>query len=162
MKRRIAIFLLFLILLPGCGKQQEAPQTVAIGNPWSDWATLREAETAVGFLYGLPEEIPEAYAAAAFRTMNGELLEIIYRDGDSEIRVRKQAGEGQDLSGDYTSYDSCTLEDYATGSVARYHLSESNACKLVISSSGYSWSVTAPDGFAGDCEAYLLGQILKS
>lgn len=159
--KKLAVILLCLFLLPGCGKQEPAPQTVAIANPWSDWATLQDAETAAGFSFGLPEEIPDACTAAAYRTMNGELLEVIYRSEDTEVRVRKQKGEGQDLSGDYTPYDSCTTEDHPTGSVSRYHLSGSPACKLIISTGGYSWSITAPDGFPGGCEAWLLEQILE-
>ena len=103
--KKLIIFLLAFLILPvlliGCGKQQPQAQTTFIGNPWSDWTSMEEAENAAGFSFGLPEVIADGYTAAAFRTMNNQLIEIIYRDGDSEIRVRKQAGEGQDISGDY-------------------------------------------------------------
>lgn len=161
MRKYIAIILSFLMLSAlfiGCGKQESQSQTTFIGNPWSDWDSLQEAETAVGFPFGLPETIGN-YTAAAFRTMNNELIEIIYRDGDSEVRVRKQAGEDQDISGDYNQYDICTEETIHSGTVTHYQNSESNALKQVISYNGYSWSVTASDGFPGDSNRDFLNLI---
>ena len=164
MKKRISIILSCLLLstlFMGCGKQESQSKTTFIGNPWSDWASLEEAEAAVGFSFGLPEVIADSYTAAAFRTMNNALLEIIYRDGDSEIRIRKQAGEGQDISGDYNQYDTCTQETIHGGTVVHYHDSDNNAMKQVISCNGYSWSITASDGFPGDSNADLLNLIFS-
>lgn len=158
--KKIFLFCLILsVLMCGCGRQKEQTQTVSIGNPWSDWETLAEAEAAVGFSFGLPTEIGDSCTAEAFRTMSGELLEVIYRSGDSQIRVRKQKGEGQDISGDYTQYDICTQETIGTATVTGYRDSRSNAEKLLISCGGYSWSVTAPDGFHGACAADFVNRI---
>ena len=162
MKKRMIVILSFLILsvlLIGCGKEQPQAQTTFIGNPWSDWTSMEEAEAAAGFSFGLPEVIADGYSAAVFRTMNNQLIEIIYRNGDSEIRVRKQAGEGQDISGDYNKYNISAEETIRGGTVTHYHNSESNALKQVISYNGYSWSVTASDGFPGDSNRDFLNLI---
>ena len=77
MKKWISLSLLCFIILAmfaGCANQtaaqQQASQSLMIANPWSDWDTLKEAETAVGFSFGLPEVIAEDYEAVSFRTMN--------------------------------------------------------------------------------------------
>ena len=158
MKKCITLVLCCLILFAGCGKQESQSQTTFIGNPWSDWESLQEAETAVGFTFGLPESIGN-YTAAAFRTLNNELIEIIYRDGDSEVRVRKQTGEGQDISGDYNQYDTCTEEAMNGGTIVHYHNSHNNAVKQIISYDGYSWSITASEAFPEDANRDFLNLI---
>ena len=163
MKQVIAMILLFLtafVCLVRCWAQeaQREPQnqTAAIGNPWSDWDSLEEAETAVGFYLDLPEVISDRYTAAVFRTMNNELLEVIYCDGETEVRVRKQKGEGKDISGDYNQYDTCTEESYGEATVITYRNSGGNAVKQRISAQGYSWSLTAPEGYWGDsCQDFV-------
>ena len=151
--------------LAGCANQRPEPETTAqraaIGNPWSQWASLEEAEAAVGFSFGLPEVISGHYTAEAYRTLNNELLEVIYRDGDFEVRVRKQKGEGQDISGDYNQYDTCTEYPFGSGTLTNYHNTGSPALKQVISCDGYCWSLTAPDGYWGDSNADFLNRILE-
>ena len=156
MKKFIAILfcLVFPVLFAGCGttkaEEETVSQTAQIGNPWSTWTSAAEAEQAVGFSFGLPDVIADTYAAEAYRTMNNELLEAIYRDGDSEIRVRKQAGEGQDISGDYNTYEFCDEQNTNGGTVTSWHNSGDNAVKQIVSYQGYSWSFVASDGWWGE------------
>lgn len=167
MKRVAAMILLCLAVsacFTGCGspqvEQEEKTKTAAIGNPWSDWDSMEAVESAAGFSFGLPEVIADCYTAAAFRTLNDELIEVIYRDGDLEVRVRKQKGENQDISGDYNQYDTCTEESYGEATVITYRNSGSNAVKQLISDQGYSWSVTAPEGYWGDSCQDFVNEIL--
>ena len=143
-------------ILVGCGNQTDEPeqisQSVGIANPWSDWSSMEEAEAATGFAFGLPEVIADSFTAAAYRTLNNELIEIIYRDGDSEICVRKKAGEGQDISGDYNQYDTGTEDSFDGGTVIRYCNSGDNAVKQLVSYKGYSWSLVASNGFGDDSD----------
>ena len=161
MKRFVMATLLCLIISAccvGCGNQKK--QTTTIANPWSDCASLKEAENAAGFSFGLPETIADGYTAAAFRTQNNELIEVIYREEDSEVRVRKQKGEGQDISGDYNNYDTCTEETVNGAVVTTCHNADNNAVKQTISYQGYSWSLTAPDGYWGDSNWDFVNHIL--
>ena len=169
MKKTIVIILFCLIVSSvfiGCEQravaQETISQTTAIGNPWSDWVTLEEAEDAVGFSFELPETIAGSYEAIAFRTLNDELIEVIYQDEDWEIRVRKQKGEGQDISGDYTQYDTITEAQFGEGLITTYQNSNDNALRQMISCEGYTWSLTAPNGYWGDSNADFLNAILKS
>lgn len=163
MKRLVSLMLLYVMaasFLIGCSTPKTEAQKTAIANPWLDWETLEQAEEEVGFSFGLPEIIGGSYKATAFRTMNKELMEVIYRDGDREARVRKCSGEGQDISGDHNTYDTCTEESFGEGTVATYQNSGSNSLKQVISCNGFSWSVTAPEGFAGDNNHDFVNLIL--
>ena len=168
MKNVVSIILVCLLIpavFIGCGtqtvEQDQGSQMVAMGNPWSDWDSMEEAEEAVGFSFELPEVIGDRYTAVAFRTMNNELIEIIYRDAEHEIRVRKQKGEGLDISGDYTQYDICTEENINGAAITHYHTSDSTAVKQLISYGGYSWSIVAYDGYQGDSDLALVRQILE-
>ena len=166
-KTALTVLLCFaaFAILVGCGNQADEPeqisQAVAIGNPWSDWASMEEAETAAGFSFGLPEVIADSFTASAYRTLNNELIEIIYRDSDSEICVRKKVGEDQDISGDYNQYDTCTEETFDGGTATCYWNSGSNAVKQLVSCNGYSWSLVAPDGYENDSEWDFVKEISK-
>ena len=166
MKKDVSVLLVCLLLSAlcvGCGNQKAEPTqtttTTAIGNPWSDWDSLEDAESAVGFSFGLPDVIADRYHAVSFRTLNGELIQVVYSDEDSEICVRKQAGNVQDISGDYNEYETCTEEDHTGGTITTYRNSDNNAVKQIISYNGYSWSLVAPNGFWGDSNQDFVNMI---
>ena len=168
MKRFVTILLLCVVvsvLFAGCGTETAdtgiggTSQSAAIGNPWSDWTSMEEAEAAVGFSFGIPEVIADSFTAAAFRTLNDELIEIIYLDGDCEICVRKMAGEDQDISGDYNQYDICTEETIDGGTIVYYYNSGNNAVKQLISYKSYSWSLVAPNGCGDNSDWSLVRAI---
>ena len=168
MKKVIVIILLCLItfsFLIGCENpkvvHKTKSQTTSIGNPWSDWETVDEAEAATGFSFGLPEVVADSYQSVAFRTLNRELIEVIYHDEDLEVRVRKQKGEGQDISGDYNQYDTCTEETFDGGTSSYYCNSGNNAVKQLISYKGYSWSLVAPNGYGDDSNWDFASEVLE-
>ena len=168
MKQRTIGFLLVCLILfavcAGCGNQTEPQpaQTAAIANPWSDWDSIEEAESATGFSFGLPEVIADSYTAVSIRTLNTELIEVVYRDEGFEVRVRKQKGEGQDISGDYNKYETCTEQTYNGGTITNYHNSDNDALKQLISYNGYSWSLVAPNGCWGDSNRDFVSKIWES
>lgn len=166
MKKVVSIILLCLIISTiyvGCGKQmkenEQISQTATIGNPWSDWDSIEEAESVIGFSFGLPEVIADSYNAVSVRTMNDKLIEVVYCDKDFEVCVRKQKGEGQDISGDYNKYETCTETNYSGGTITNYHNSDNNAVKQIISYKGYSWSLVAPNGCWGDSNWDFVSKI---
>ena len=77
-----------------------------IANPWHDSSTLSEAEKDAGFDITIPESFLDS-KPESFRSMTDDMLEIIYRDTASleVFRVRKSNAAGEDISGDYNSYD---------------------------------------------------------
>lgn len=84
-----------------------APETdgVSIANPFTDCATLEEAEGVAGFDIEVPDTLFVKYDRLVFRAIKDNMIEIIYRNGENtdEIRIRKAKG-GDDISGDYTEY----------------------------------------------------------
>ena len=166
MKKAISIILLCLIISTisvGCGNQmvmrENVSQTAAIGNPWSDWDSIEEAESVIGFSFGIPEVIADSYDAVSIRTLNNELIEVVYRNEGFEVCVRKQKGEGQDISGDYNEYETCTETHYNGGTITNYHNSNNHAVKQIISYKGYSWSLVAPNGYWGDSNWDFMSKI---
>ena len=139
----------------GCQKEEEKENLVQMGNPWTDHAALKDAESAVGFPLEIPETIG-AYTAEVFRVLNGELLEVRYINGDSEVTVRKQAGEGQDISGDYTQYPTVSLTDADGYSVEAR--TDGTVTSAIISTGGYSYSVYAPCSAAEEFISAITGK----
>lgn len=158
--RRAFSPLLFALCLLLCACAGNEPESVGLPNPWSDHASLHEAEKEAGTELGLPEELG-SFKAEVFRTMSGGLLEVIYRASDDvEIRVRKLAGEAQDISGDYSSYTQIHEE---TIDGAEITIKTQDAATLIlVSHGGYSWSVSAQDGFGNDNAGVFIDAILLS
>ncbi len=82
----------------------DAPMSMQIANPWSEFDSLEEAEADAGIEIELPESY-QGFNHRIYRSMQGEMLEIIYQDADGKegFRIRKSRDAG-DISGDYNSY----------------------------------------------------------
>ena len=165
MKKSVCVILLCLIacvVCAGCGdKTADQGLSATMGNPWSDWSSIGEAESAVGFSFGLSQTVADSYSAQHISTMNNELIQVVYRDGDFEVCVRKQKGEGQDISGDYNEYD-IYAETTREGAVIKtYRNFDNNAIRQLISYDGYSWSLVASNGYRGDTDSDFVNKILE-
>lgn len=76
-----------------------------IPNPWVEFDTLEAAEQASGFSLTIPAAA-EDYAETAYQVLSSEdgaTLEVLCRNGDDRLVLRKAPGAG-DISGDYTVY----------------------------------------------------------
>lgn len=79
-------------------------ESAQIANPFTDTKTLEEAQEIAGFDMQVPDAVAP-YTVVNYRAVEGEMLEIIFRDrkGEEGYRIRKAAGE-DDISGDYNEY----------------------------------------------------------
>lgn len=113
MKKLISLMLGALMSLSLAACQNSGSPSAQMPNPFTDHATMKEAEKAAGFDLSAPEAM-EHFSGRVIRTMAGEdtdsMIEVIYCNDDEnpetsrdEIRVRKAAGK-EDISGDYTNY----------------------------------------------------------
>ena len=168
--KRIFIMILFcfntILLFGGCGNSKYVPkeeeQLVEIANPWTEWESIEETEKATGITFGLPKVISDSYVADEFRTMKGELIEVVYHgDDELEVCVRKQKGEGSDISGDYNEYENYEKKEVHGGEVSIYYNTDNRSIKQVISYQGYSLSIVAPKGFWGDSNQDFLNLIFE-
>lgn len=156
MKKTIIITLILTLtlgLLAGCGGSR---QKADLSNPWVDYPSLKEAEEAVGFPLSVPLKVSH-YQAETYRVCGGKLLEVTYRDGDSLVTVRKQKGEGLDLSGSNLPYKNVvTIEaDFWDNTVK----TAGDAMLNLISGEGFSYSLDAPTGYVGDANRHFISSI---
>lgn len=77
--------------------------TVQIPNPFTEYATLEEAEAAVGIKVTAPSKLPEGYTQKVIYAVEDYMVQIIYSNGENEICFRQAKGAG-DISGDYNEY----------------------------------------------------------
>ncbi len=77
------------------------PLTVA--NPMQQVDSPEELQNYLPFAPLLPAALPEGWTAVAATVYNGTLAEVIYSNGNDEVRYRTAQGSS-DISGDYTLY----------------------------------------------------------
>lgn len=77
--------------------------TEQIPNPFIEYATLEEAEAAVGIKVTAPSKLPEGYTQKVIYAVDDYMVEVIYSKGENEICFRQAKGAG-DISGDYSEY----------------------------------------------------------
>ena len=83
----------------------DAPMSMQIANPWSEFDSLEEAEADAGVEITLPESY-QGFDHRIYRAMHRQMIEVIYQDADGRegFRIRKSRDFGN-ISGDYTRYD---------------------------------------------------------
>ena len=161
--KKAMLILTVCLLLTGCGSTAQPPQATPdtapiqqLGNPWKDYHSLEEAEAACGLDFPLEDVVADSYKAETYRVMNGQLLEVTYRDDIFEVTVRMQAGEGQDLSGVYEEFENISTFETETHTVINKKIKDGGMVQLV-SKDGYSYSFYAPNHYWGDSNGVFLG-----
>lgn len=78
-----------------CARQPQpaiGTDTQQIPNPWTDYASLDEAEAAAGFDLAIPDAV-DGCSEKQFRAMDADgdkMIEVIYASGEDEIaRIRQ-------------------------------------------------------------------------
>ncbi len=83
-------------MMPVGGWDPNDAESAGKENPWTEHATLSEAEKAAGFTF----EIPDNDLQKIYRTMGQEIIEVIFLENGEEVyRLRKSVGFGN-VSGD--------------------------------------------------------------
>ena len=80
-----------------------------IPNPFVEYKTVEEAMNAVKFTAEIPSYIPEGYKLDNISVMSGEMLQLIYKNGEDEICFRTEK-TAEDISGDYNEYKNNTVK----------------------------------------------------
>ena len=162
--KKYLTFLIICLLLSGCSSDMQSTATtdlsqpsLTIGNPWRDYDSLEEAEAASGLNFPLPEVIADSYIAESFRVMNGELLEVIYLDGEYKVSIRMKAGENQDISGVYGEFENVKTHETDGATITGMHID--GGILQLISKDGYSYSLYAPNHYWGDSNVEFLQYI---
>ena len=165
--KQTMLILMVCLLLAGCSSAAQIPETteetapmLQMGNPWKDYASLEEAEAACGLDFPLEDVVADSYQAETYRVLNGELLEVTYRDDSFEVTVRMQAGEDQDISGVYAEYKEIHTYEEESYTIILKYIRDGGILQL-ISKDGYSYSFYAPNHYWGDSNADFLAFLNK-
>lgn len=130
--------------------------TVQIPNPFTDHDTLAEAAKAAGFPMSAPDTL-ESYPQRVIQTMNDEMIQVIYQNGDRSVTVRKEAGSG-DISGDYNQYAQSKTVEVAGSSVTMR--GENGLFMVAIwENSGYTYAVTSGAGMSAAAMTALIQSV---
>lgn len=159
--KKVLFFILLCLLLSGCNSEaQPVESTTAItetqqtANLWVEYNSIAEAEAAYGYSFPLSEIVEGSYIAESYRVLNGELLEVVYRDEDFEVTARMQSGEGLDISGIYEGFGAISTYKSETHTIT--HKNINNGLLQLVSKDGYSYSFYAPNYYWGDSNAGFL------
>ena len=87
----------------------ESEENVEIANPFTEYATVAEAAEAAGVTFTEPTSLPEGYTFSAARAIAGELMEVVYTNGENDLTIRKAIGT-EDCSGDTTVYSETSTQ----------------------------------------------------
>ena len=158
--KKMLFLAVFFLLLTGCGAETVTTKETALSteslqlsNPWKSYDSLKEAEAACGLDFPLEETVADSYIAESFRVMNGELLEVTYRDDSFEITVRMQAGDNLDLSGVHMEFENTAtyeldggkLPEGVTSNVQTYTVEQPVSLMEAPAKDGYKftgWKLT--------------------
>ena len=156
MKKLVAIMLSAVMVLSftACTKQSAKSQTA---NPFVDCKTLKDAEETAGFPVTAPQKIPKGYTLSLIQAIKGDLVQIIYKNGENEIVFRqgKDSQGNGDISGDYNEYnenDTIMVGDL-TVSIRGNDGKVNNA---VWTNGEYAFSITANPGGIGLDKAVIV------
>ena len=114
-------------------------------NPFTDRATLAEAAQAAGFPMSAPDTL-EGYPQRMIQTMNDEMIQVIYQNGDSAVTIRKEAGSG-DISGDYRQFawaETVTVD----GAAVAMRGGDGLVMTATWEDGGYTYAVTSDAGMS--------------
>lgn len=109
MLKRLLITLLALFCLCACQGKEENTNTIMIANPFTNCASLDEAEKLSGIELTLPDDLVSC-DEIVYRVANSEtltLVEVLCTVGDDEICIRKALGS-DNISGDYRNFSTST------------------------------------------------------
>ena len=128
---------ILVMALIACGSADDLNSELP--NPFTEHETLADAEKEVGFSFSIPDTI-QSFNECEYRSdKDDNMLEVIFRNGDEEIRFRKAAGEG-DISGNYTKYSE--REDVEVDGAAVTMQGEGGKVNLAVwSADGYAYSI---------------------
>ncbi len=177
MKKYLALVLSAFMLLAfaACARQPQpaiSTDTQQILNPWTDYASLDEAETAAGYDLAIPDAV-DGCSEKQFRALDADgdkMIEVIYASGEDEIaRIRKAPGAedisgdcnapgAEDISGDCNAYAEQT--ELTSGDAAVTMKGADGLVQLAIwQADGYTYAVSVENGLTADAMAELVAQV---
>ena len=143
-----------------CGKtadKKEEATGTQIPNPFVNYDSIEEAAKAAGFDITVPDKV-DGYDGKEIQVMNGEMIQIIFVNGEARLFVRKAAGN-DDISGDYNNYAETKTVDIGGSTVTMK--GDDGAVQLAIwTNNGYTYAVMSDEAMTVENMTSLVAQIL--
>lgn len=163
-----------VITFGDANKADSKDESVQIPNPFTEYESIELAsggavlapgieENAdidsirkeVGYDFALPDYMPQGYTFDSASLLFGELVQIVYTDGEHKIMYRIEDCT-DDISGDYNNYE--TVETVDMGGAAVTVREDGGKCRLAIWNDGKAHVLWLDEGF----ERYEIEKIIKS
>lgn len=135
-------------------------ENTQIPNPWTEYASLAEAQAAAGFDLTLPA-LSADFTQSAFQVLPGEetILQVNFwtEDDARQLNIRKAPG-AQDISGDYNTYsvDETVSVDgvdvTVKGNEDGYHLA-------IWTANGYTYAISSDAALTQDALTQLAAAV---
>ena len=156
----IALSALLVLSFAACAKQpvktEEPSENVQIANPFTNYETLKEAETAAGFTFDVPDAIANS-GISAYRVMTadeGSMIEIRYENGAD---LRKAPGDA-DISGDFETY--AQQQTVTVGDHEALLKGKDDVVYLATwSADGYTYAASSEEGLTAETMSDLIASI---
>ena len=164
----LTMVMMLLLSLAACGEKEpeptEAAPMIGMPNPYLTCETAEEMQEKAGLEVSLPQSLPQWVTETVYRTIPDELIEVIYRNEENEIRVRIAEGS-EDISGvydsDHTAEKEVTVGDHTVH--VKGDTDESGAQLLFVctwnTAEGRTYSVTSPQGVPEEVMLKLIAEI---
>lgn len=127
-----------------------------IPNPMTEHKTLEEAAKAADVTPGKLPNIPETFSNVTYYDVGGDMLQIIYKSGDTGMIYRQAKGD-KDTSGDYTVYP-----DVKTATIAGLTVTtkggDGNISVATWQDGGCSYSLSSDPAMSVDTLTAMLTQ----
>ncbi len=132
---------------PTAVEKEGAESDVEIENPFIDVNAPEHAAKLSGFDLTLPGSL-DGYEAGVWRSIPGQMTEVILTGQGNEIRLRKGRGE-EDISGDYNTYSK--EEELMVGDVKVTEKKNDDGIHLALwTSGGFSFAMMSDQGLDGE------------
>lgn len=157
----MVLTILSVLSLTACGQNQQpvSGDTVQIANPYITCQTREEMTDLAGFAADLPESLPQWVTETIYRTIPGELIEVICQGENNEIRVRIAEGS-EDISGVYDSDHVLTWDVQVQGNTV--HIKGEEGVVFVSTwntEQNRTYSVTSTQGVAQEEMLEILNEV---
>lgn len=136
----------------------DASELVQYVNPFAEYDTLEEAESAVGFDITVPDSYGD-YSELSYMVVGGEMLEVQYYDaGENRGMYIRKAPGSDDISGDINQYDDIREIQVGGNTVTIKGSGDEFSLALWVSGD-YSYSVSVSSGLSENALKEIIEKI---
>ena len=137
--------------------EADSSDFVQFGNPYAEYDTLAEAETAAGFDITAPDSYGE-YTEPFYAVIEGKILEVQYYHGDDYGMCVRKARGSEDISGDFNEFDNITETEVNGNTVTIKGNGDEFSLALWVSGD-YSYSVSVGSGISESALKEIIEKI---